>query len=170
MHSNSLAPVLSATRSRDSCWITSNSSVVPLARESVCYSVALTCRELLGLLEDLDLEPPLRGGRRPGLHEQYAVADTTRVLLVVCLHPVGAPHDLGVPGVLHAVLDGNHNGLVHLVAHHEALTGLAVAAAPTGIGGLLDCLAHSVSPDAPVAPTPAGTPYSIPSSRSRITV
>src|SRR5690348_16415464 len=100
MHSNSLAPVLSATRSRDSCWITTDSSIVPLCAGNSLFKAGgllplLQAEGLLRLLENLDHAPPLRGGRRPGLHEQHPVADAAGVLLVVRLHPAGTPHDLG---------------------------------------------------------------------------
>jgi hypothetical protein len=43
----------------------------------------------------------------------------------VGLELVGAAERLLVEGVLHAVLDGDDDGLVHLVADDEALAGLA---------------------------------------------
>src|SRR3954452_7299419 len=167
----SFAPVLSATRSRDSCWITSNSqdlsgdsragSVNRLsgtrvrthrrrappvrpkhgyrdtartrgARQSSSVLVRAAApggRLLLRLLEDLDEPPPLGGRRRPGLHDLDAVTDAGDVLLVVGLQLARAPDDLAVEAVLHAVLDLDDDGLLHLVAHHEALTDLAVATA-----------------------------------------
>src|SRR5919198_4138353 len=116
----SLAPVLSATRSRDSCWITSN-----------------PC--LPGLLEDLDDAPALRRGQRPGLHEEDAVADARSVLLVVRLELVGTSDDLAVQRVLDAVLDGDDDGLFHLVADDQTLPGLAETAL-VGLSHIL--LAH----------------------------
>src|SRR4051812_41529613 len=114
----SLAPVLSATRSRDSCWITAS----PKFSRSVRREVV---RSLLGLLEDLDDAPALAGTQRPGLHEEDAVADAAGVLLVVSLELVGAAQRLLVARVLNPVLDGDDDGLVHLVAHDEALNDLA---------------------------------------------
>src|SRR3954468_8607090 len=108
MHRISLAPVLSATLSRDSCWI-----------------IGLLPRALLGLLEDLDDAPALGGRQRPGLHDLDLVADDALVLLVVRLELAGATHDLAVETVLHAVLHEDHHGLVHLVADHEARADLA---------------------------------------------
>src|SRR3954453_15747681 len=83
----SFAPVLSATRSRDSCWITSISCLSagsPGAAQRAApgawrhcprgFPAGTYCREfpcgnyLLGLLEDLDDAPALRRGQRPGLH------------------------------------------------------------------------------------------------------
>jgi len=46
----------------------------------------------------------------------------------VGLELVRAADDLAVERVLHAVLDRDHYGLVHLVADHQTLTGLAEAA------------------------------------------
>src|SRR4051812_21468535 len=86
-------------------------------------------RSLLGLLHDLDQPPPLGGRCRPGLHDLHPVADARDVLLVVCLQLAGAPDDLAVEAVLHAVLDLDDDGLLHLVAHHESLADLAVATA-----------------------------------------
>src|SRR4051794_26174005 len=108
MHRISLAPVLSATLSRDSCWITST----PVFHAGSRYepggfdpqSLGGAC-QLLGLLKDLHDAPPLRGGHRPGLHETNPVAHTTGVALVVRLVLRGTADDLAVQGVLDAVLD-----------------------------------------------------------------
>src|SRR5689334_21274157 len=78
MHRISRAPVLSATRSRVSCWITSISYVCQ-------FSGNRSLAELLGPLEDLHDPPPLGGGERPGLHEEHPVTDAALVLLVVRL-------------------------------------------------------------------------------------
>src|SRR5215469_11406231 len=124
IHKISFAPVLSATFSRDSCWITSTPDRHAGVRRRSSY--------LLRLLQDLGHPPPLGGGKRPGLHQQHTIPDTAGVLLVVGLVLLGTAHDFAVLGVLHAVFHGDDNGLVHLVADHETLTGLAVA---TGRGG-----------------------------------
>src|SRR5690606_26222535 len=79
----------------------------------------------LGLFEDLDDAPTLGRRERPGLHDQDPVTDAALVLLVVSLELVVAAHDLAVEGVLDTVLDGDHDGLVHLVADDQALTDLA---------------------------------------------
>src|SRR3954464_7026021 len=114
MHKISLAPVLSATLSRDSCWI-----ICPVS--SFCPKI----RVLLRLLEDLHHAPALGRAQRTGLHDQDAVSDATVVLLVVGLQLARTAHDLAVEGVLDPVLDGHDDGLVHLVAHDQALTNLA---------------------------------------------
>src|SRR5919199_1044296 len=160
----SFAPVLSATRSRDSCWITSlllclRASAVVRARAGVPHLTHTTTagaharavhapdgrpvpwrparcgptdhgtRCLLGLLEHLDQPPALARRQRPGLHDLPAVADARHVLLVVGLQLARAAQDLAVEAVLHAVLDLDDDGLLHLVADHEALADLAVATA-----------------------------------------
>src|SRR6476660_6694121 len=153
----SLAPVLSATRSRDSCWIT-----VELLSSRWFSSLSLAERIyghwpggggwpratrlplgfcLLGALEDLHHAPALGGRERAGLHDQDAVADTGRVGLVVRLDLVAATHDLAVERVLDAVLDLDHDGLVHLVADDIATTRLAYSAVDVG---LLNTDAHCI--------------------------
>src|SRR3954451_15912860 len=117
----SFAPVLSATLSRDSCWII----VLLLVVVPVLGRAEPGRTWLLGLLEDLDDAPALGGRQRTGLHDRDPVADATLVLLVVRLQLARAPQHLAVETVLHAVLHGDHDGLVHLVADHEALTHLA---------------------------------------------
>src|SRR6478672_8335116 len=81
---------------------------------------------LLCLLENLDDSPPLGGGQRPGLHDQYPVSDRHRVGRVMRLELVSAADHLAVQGVLNPILDSHDHGLVHLVAHDPALAGLAV--------------------------------------------
>src|SRR3954451_22702029 len=130
----SLAPVLSATRSRDSCWITAS----PKFSRSVRRRAE---RSLLGLLEDLDDAPPLAGTQRPGLHEEDTVADAAGVLLVVGLELVGTPERLLVARVLDAVLDGHDDRLVHLVADDHAFNDLAEAAVLLG-GNARSALSH----------------------------
>src|SRR5262249_41752183 len=99
----SFAPVLSATRSRDSCWITSISCLSAgspggCASHTPARSLAeLSCEGcpagtyfwefpcgnyLLGLLEDLDDAPALGRRQRTRLHEEDTVADAGSVLLV----------------------------------------------------------------------------------------
>src|SRR5687768_15468068 len=97
----SLAPVLSATFSRDSCWII---LVVPL---------------LLGLLNDLH-DPQALGRRQgPGLGQPDDVARAGGVLLVVGLEPGRPPDRLLVQAVLADVLDLDDHRLVHLVGDHD---------------------------------------------------
>src|SRR5689334_20896186 len=103
MHRICLAPVLSATLSRDSCWI----------------------MWLLRSLDDLDDAPALGRRQRAGLDNRHPVADAALVGLVVRLQLAGAAKDLAVQGVLHPVLDGHDDGLVHLVGDDEALPDLA---------------------------------------------
>src|SRR5919107_5033536 len=101
----SLAPVLSATFSRDSCWI------ILVASSS--------CRALLGLLDDLG-DPPALGGRQgPGLGQPDQVARAGAVLLVVGLEPGRPPDRLLVQAVLADVLHLDDHRLVHLVGDHD---------------------------------------------------
>src|SRR5689334_17141776 len=120
-------------------------------------------RLLLGLLEVLDQQPPLGGRQRSGLHDLHAVADAGNVLLVVRLELARAPDDLAVEAVLHTVLDLDDDGLLHLVADHEALADLAVATAGQAgtRGGSAVGLGHA---------TPSFGATDRPSSRSRMIV
>src|SRR5215213_4155245 len=157
-----LAPVLSATFSRDSCWITaellsSRRFSVPCARVSLAELLRTDCGLLLGLVEDLDDAPTLGRRQRPRLHDEDAVADAGRAGLVVGLHLAGTADDLAVQRVLDAVLDLDDDGLLHLVADDQTLAHLALG---TGRSGHV--LAHH-------AVTSVGAAES-PSSRSRMIV
>lgn len=79
------------------------------------------------------------------------------VLLVVRLELVRTADDLAVQRVLDAVLDSDDDGLVHLVADDQTLTGLAETAVGVRLSHSL--LAHQ-----------ALSTVSMPSSRSRIRV
>jgi UDP-N-acetylmuramyl pentapeptide phosphotransferase/UDP-N-acetylglucosamine-1-phosphate transferase len=59
------------------------------------------------------------------LHDLNTVTDTALVLLVTSLELHGTLQDLLVQGVLHAILNGNHDGLIHLVGHDDADAGLS---------------------------------------------
>src|SRR5690606_8243695 len=88
---------------------------------------------LLRLLVDLDQAPALGGAQRASLRDRDEVADAGGVVLVVCLDLRARADDLAVQRVLHAVLDLDDDGLVHLVARHITATHLAV---PAGAGVL----------------------------------
>src|SRR5262249_19067366 len=105
-------------------------------------------RWLLGLLQDLGDPPALGRRQRAGLHEPDPVALATGVLGVVGLVLLGAPDDLGVLGVLHPVLDLDHDGLIHLVADDEALPDLAVSAGGPALRGSGHCpgVTHCLPP------------------------
>src|ERR1700761_110475 len=167
MHRISLAPVLSATLSRDSCWITSTPAS---SRRCVPPAIRLYLMGLLGPFKDFGNSPPLGGREWPGLHQQYAVTDATVVLLVVCLVLLRAAHNLAVLRVLHAVFHGDDDGLVHLVADHETLTGLPVAALLGSLFGnrLGRVGAHFALPS--TSAVSSSTSMMMPSSRSRSTV
>src|SRR3954467_11162992 len=141
----SLAPVLSATRSRDSCWITSEllrhagsleRSLAELDSDATPGG-AVDRTALLGALEDLDDPPPLRRRERPRLTDEDEVADAGDVALVVRLDLARSAQDLAVQRVLDAVLDLDDDGLVHLVAADGPAALLAVAAA-LGTGARTD--------------------------------
>src|SRR3954454_4044717 len=134
----SLAPVLSATLSRDSCWIIGISPGCRAGSQPLAaVSLAERGRLLLGLLEDLDDTPALGRRQRTGLHDQDPVADAAVVLLVVRLELRRTPQDLAVQRVLDPVLDRDHDRLVHLVADDEALTDLAPSVALCRLLGAL---------------------------------
>src|SRR5580693_8678686 len=168
IHKISFAPVLSATLSRDSCWITSTPASSRRGFRPAVRSY------LLGLLQDFGHSPALGGGQRPSLHQQHAVTDATGVLLVVCLVLLGTAQNLAVLRVLHAVFHEDNDCLVHLVADHKALADLAVAALL--VGGSVDrrrfgCVsAHYSASSSTSSDVSSSTSMMMPSSRSRITV
>src|SRR5437870_9396153 len=102
----SRAPLLSATLSRDSCWIMRSPR----------------------LLDDLDDAPALVLRERSGLHDPHQVAHAAVVLVVVDLELRPVLHDLLVEGVGLEVGDLHHHRLVHLVGDHPAHPHLAKAA------------------------------------------
>src|SRR4029077_8400313 len=105
MHSTSRAPELSATRRRDSCWITFAPSPGPL--------------------EDFDDPPALQLRERTGLAHAHTVALAHVVGLIVGVEVLRALHRLLGAPVTHAVDDRDHARLVHLDLHRDALTHLA---------------------------------------------
>src|SRR6187549_3382374 len=116
----SRAPVLSATRSLDSCWIIA----------------------LLGLLEHLGEAPVLRLAQRPGLDDADEVAELRGVLLVVRVELRRAADDLLVPRVrLHRV-DLDHDRLVHRARDDNASALLATTALALWLGEADDRLAR----------------------------
>src|SRR5882757_3197409 len=127
---------------------------------------------LLGPLEDLDEAPPLGRRQRSGLHQRHPVADAGGAVLVVRLHLGGGANDLAVERVLGALLELDHDGLLHLVAHHVADARLATAARLLGprrvrralLGGLLLSAAVCHYESSPTGPDAR------PNSRSRSTV
>src|SRR5918993_1507244 len=120
MHKISLAPVLSATFSRDSCWIMflrlspSDFSCCGVWGGSPSWGSTGAEPPLFGLLDDLDQPPALGRAERAGLHHAYAVPDAGAVGLVVHLQPGRVPQHLAP-----AALDGGLRGvdLIHNVTH-----------------------------------------------------
>src|SRR5687768_14772000 len=98
MQSTSLAPLLSATRSRVSCWII---GVAPSERpDDPSGSPARSFASgSLRTLQDLDQAPALLLRQRPGLLDAHAVAGAGVVRLVVGVQALGALHGLGVARV-----------------------------------------------------------------------
>src|SRR5688500_12356852 len=119
----SRAPVLSATRSLDSCWIT----VLP--RKSLCD------------LDDLGQAPVLRLRDRARLDDLDDVADLGRVLLVVRLEALRAADDLLVARVGLDRVDLDHDRLVALVRNDGAEPLLAAAELALGLRQADDRLA-----------------------------
>src|SRR6185503_748975 len=107
MQSNSRAPVLSATRTLDSCWIT-----------------------LLRHLEDLSEPPALRLRQRARLDDADDVAGLRLVLLVVGVELLRAPDDLLVLRVRLDRIDANDDRLVHRRRNDDAAA--LLVAAPLG--------------------------------------
>src|SRR5262245_19669812 len=112
MTSTSLAPLLSATLRRLSCWIIG----------------------LLRPLQDLDEAPPLLPGQGAGLDDADPVAHAQLVVLVMRVEAAGPDHGLLVERVRLAGGDGHDGRLVHRGRGHDALAHLA--------GGPLGGLCH----------------------------
>src|SRR6185436_10588593 len=102
MQSSSRAPVLSATLSRDSCWIIG----------------------LPGPLQHFDEAPALAPAERPALDHADGVAHVCLVLLVVSVERRRRADDLLVHAVLPGHVDAHRDGLVGLVGHDDALAHL----------------------------------------------
>src|SRR6185437_8763438 len=94
-------------------------------------SISLACA-----LDDLDHSEALVLGQWARLHDPYRVAKLRRVLLVVSFELLGTRHHLSIYRVLHAALDGDHYGLLHLVAHDRTRAHLARVTR-------LRCISHS---------------------------
>src|SRR5262245_36114134 len=112
MQRSSRAPVLSATLSLVSCWITR----------------AHPSESSLRGLHDLGEPPALRLRDRTGLDDPDDVADVRLVRLVVRMERVRPPHDLLVLPVRLQRVDLDHDRLVHRVRDHGALALLPAAA------------------------------------------
>src|SRR5262245_46273841 len=115
MQSSSRAPELSATFSRDSCWIIS------------LY--------LAGFLDDVDQAPALGLRQGAGLDDADDVALAGLVALVVRVQPARAADDLLVGPVPAGDFDPHRDRLVALVGDDDALAHLrrvGVALGPRG--------------------------------------
>src|SRR3954469_13534523 len=119
MHSSSRAPVLSATRRRDSCWIMASLSL-PLA--GAC------------LADDGGDEPVLFLAQRSALGDLDFVAHVAGIVFVVRLEALGPSHGALVERMLIVVLDSDDDGLLHLVADDEPDLGLLQRRLPRRLG------------------------------------
>src|ERR1700750_2001652 len=109
MHRISRAPVLSATLSLVSFWIT--------ARPPECQRSGS-----LRALQDLDQPPALRARHRPALDDPHEVALVRVVALVVGVQRARGPDDLAVAPVALGDVDADGDRLVRLVGHDLAHT------------------------------------------------
>src|SRR5215211_3621357 len=119
------APVLSATRRFDSCWITSRSC-------------------LPGLLHDLGEAPALRLRKGARLDDSDDIADVRLVPLIVCVNPLREPDDLLVAPVRLRGVDADDDRLVHRVRDDDAAALLAPASLVLGLRKPDDRLARAV--------------------------
>src|SRR2546426_8082327 len=108
-----LAPELSATLRRLSCWIIASP----------------------GPFEDFDDPPPLELRGRTGLLDAHPVALLEVVDLVVGVEPGRALERLLVAAVADPLDDGHDHGLVHLGGHDGAVADLAAVRSPGGFRG-----------------------------------
>src|SRR5919108_2896843 len=120
MQSSSRAPVLSATRRRDSCWI------IGLPRR----------------LHDLGQSPVLRLRERARLDDADDVADLRLVALVVRVELRRAANDLLVARVRLDRVHLHHDRLVHRARDDDAAALLAAAALVLGLRQARDRLAR----------------------------
>src|SRR3954447_13884768 len=123
MHRTVLAPELSATLRRLSCWIIASP----------------------GPFENFDDPPPLQLRSRTGLLDAYAVTLAEFVHLVVGVEPGRALERLLVPPVADPVDDGHDHRLLHLRGDDGALADLPPVGAPGGLWGG-GCVGHVLSP------------------------
>src|SRR4051812_46085553 len=171
MQSSSRAPVLSATRRRDSCWITGEPpgdgspplGCEPQARQGRSLRSGWTARAQAGTqhcaaarapevnelspggspsgLHDLCQPPALRLRQRTGLDDAHDVARLRRVALVVGMELGRAADHLLVARVRAHGLDLDHDRLVHRGRDDDAAALLAPAALVLGLREPRDRLA-----------------------------
>src|SRR3954454_10674640 len=122
----SRAPVLSATRRRDSCWITDGLLS--------CGSPDTRGRwSSFRYLDDLGQAPVLRLGQRSRLDDPDDVSHLRLVLLVVGVEPGRAADDLLVLRMRLHGIDAHDDRLVHRARDDHTA---ALLAAPAGMLGL----------------------------------
>src|SRR5438067_1640323 len=124
MHMTRRAPELSATSRLVCIWIMMLSSLLSLRAHCAHTNSRRSGRLRRSgnlLLLALDHFPALELRQRPPLLDQHDVAHRELVLLVVGVEFLRTPHRLLEHGMGVAALDLHDDGLVLLVAHHDAL-------------------------------------------------
>src|SRR5712691_3484483 len=127
----SRAPVLSATRSRDSCWITDGllpCGSRPSGPETCGRWSSFSC------LHDFREAPVLRLRERTRLDDPDDVANLGLVLLVVSVEPGRAADDLLVLRMRLHRIDPDDDRLVHAARYDDAAALLATAARVLRLG------------------------------------
>src|SRR5215212_6742250 len=127
----SRAPVLSATRKRDSCWITDG--LLPYGPRGT--------RSSFGYLDNLGQAPVLRLGQRSGLDDPDDISHLGLILLVVGVEPGRAADDLLVLRMRLHRIDAHDDGLVHRARDDNTPTLLAASPRMLGLGLARDRLA-----------------------------
>ena len=78
-------------------------------------------RSLLFRLFDHFYQAPALGlAQRPAFHDPYHVADGALVLLIMGMEAGSLFYELTIDGVLYLSFDGDSDGLIHLIALHDA--------------------------------------------------
>src|SRR5438270_251812 len=126
----SRAPLLSATRRRDSFWIIA----AQLRHRRVAARSARETSSSSGALQNA-LQPPALGPRqRAALAHDHRVADMRLPSLVVRVQGARRANDLLVPGVPVGAIDSDGDGFGCAIGDHHALAGLlAPGSSPTGL-------------------------------------
>src|SRR5699024_5796682 len=99
IHSNSFAPVLSATFSLLSCCIMQVSLLI-----------------LFHFFHNFNKTPSLILGQWSCLHNSYSVADVTLVILIMRFQLISSLDDLLIQWMFYMIFYGNNYGLIHFIA------------------------------------------------------
>src|SRR5574338_776387 len=87
-------------------------------RRKIIRAAPPTLQSQARLLDQLHHPPRFARGERPAFLDHDAIALVVLVFLVVGVIFLGARDHFAVQRVLHAALDQDRHGLVHLIAHH----------------------------------------------------